>query len=161
MLLAVDQVRVIEADRNAWVEVTLHEGKQHEVKRLLEAVGVEVEPLQQVGSSKTRHRGNEGGIVRERLLEEPLLCLVVGAVLGGIATPGGQVEAAGKSDAVVDEPGLTLPHPRMLERRFVQVRQGRFLGEAWPATTRRADAVRAARRRSVVGRAPGSEPETG
>ena len=38
-LMAVDRVRVIEADNNAWVEVTLHEGKQHEVKRLLEAVG--------------------------------------------------------------------------------------------------------------------------
>ena len=37
--MAVDRVRVIEADNNAWVELTLHEGKQHEVKRLLEAVG--------------------------------------------------------------------------------------------------------------------------
>ena len=36
--LVVDSIRVIEVDRNAWVEVTLHEGKQHEVKRLLEAV---------------------------------------------------------------------------------------------------------------------------
>ena len=30
--LAVDRVRVLEAEKNAWIEVTLHEGKHHEVK---------------------------------------------------------------------------------------------------------------------------------
>ena len=37
--MAVDRVKVLEADKNSWIEVTLHEGKHHEVKRLLEAVG--------------------------------------------------------------------------------------------------------------------------
>ena len=43
--MAVDRVRVIEAEKNAWIEVTLHEGKHHEVKRLLEAVGHPVSKL--------------------------------------------------------------------------------------------------------------------
>jgi pseudouridine synthase len=47
-LLVVDRVRVIEVDQNAWVEVTLHEGKQHEVRRLLEAVGHPVSKLRRV-----------------------------------------------------------------------------------------------------------------
>jgi 23S rRNA pseudouridine2605 synthase len=47
-LLAVDRVRLIEVDRHAWVEVTLHEGKQHEVKRVLEAVGHPVSKLRRV-----------------------------------------------------------------------------------------------------------------
>ncbi|MCG6920635.1 MAG: rRNA pseudouridine synthase [Acidobacteria bacterium] len=46
--LAVDGVRLVEVDRHAWVEVTLHEGKQHEVKRLLEAVGHPVSKLRRV-----------------------------------------------------------------------------------------------------------------
>jgi pseudouridine synthase len=47
-LLMVDRVRVIDVDRNAWVEVTLHEGKQHEVRRLLDAVGHPVSKLRRV-----------------------------------------------------------------------------------------------------------------
>jgi pseudouridine synthase len=47
-LLVDDRVRLIEVDRNAWVEVTLHEGKQHEVRRLLEAVGHPVSKLRRV-----------------------------------------------------------------------------------------------------------------
>ena len=46
--MAVDRARVVEADNNAWVELTLHEGKQHEVKRLLEAVGHPVSKLRRV-----------------------------------------------------------------------------------------------------------------
>jgi 23S rRNA pseudouridine2605 synthase len=34
--LAVDRVRILEGENNAWVEVVLHEGKHHEVRRLLE-----------------------------------------------------------------------------------------------------------------------------
>ena len=47
-VLAVDRVRLVEIDRHAWVEVELHEGKQHEVKRLLEAVGHPVSKLRRV-----------------------------------------------------------------------------------------------------------------
>ena len=46
--MAVDRVRVIEADNNSWVELTLHEGKHHEVRRLLEAVGHPVSKLRRV-----------------------------------------------------------------------------------------------------------------
>lgn len=47
-VLTVDRVRLVEIDRHAWVEVELHEGKQHEVKRLLEAVGHPVSKLRRV-----------------------------------------------------------------------------------------------------------------
>lgn len=47
--LAVDRVRVLEADNNAWLEITLHEGKHHEVRRLLEGVGHPVSKLRRVG----------------------------------------------------------------------------------------------------------------
>ncbi len=47
-MMMVDRVRLVEVDRHAWVEVTLHEGKQHEVKRLLEAVGHPVSKLRRV-----------------------------------------------------------------------------------------------------------------
>jgi pseudouridine synthase len=47
-LMVVDRARVIDVDRNAWVEVALHEGKQHEVRRLLEAVGHPVSKLRRV-----------------------------------------------------------------------------------------------------------------
>jgi|SRR5437667_3872834 len=47
--LAVDAVRVLAAGNNTWLEVRLHEGKHHEVKRLLEAVGHPVSKLKRVG----------------------------------------------------------------------------------------------------------------
>jgi pseudouridine synthase len=63
-LLAVDQVRLVEVDRNAWVEVTLHEGKQHEVKRLLEAVGHPVSKLRRVAFGPATLRGLPPGQFR-------------------------------------------------------------------------------------------------
>ena len=47
--LAVDGARVIEPAENSWVEVRLHEGKHHEVRRLLQALGHPVEKLRRVG----------------------------------------------------------------------------------------------------------------
>lgn len=47
--LAVDGARVIERAENSWVEVRLHEGKHHEVRRLLQALGHPVEKLKRVG----------------------------------------------------------------------------------------------------------------
>jgi 23S rRNA pseudouridine2605 synthase len=64
-LMAVDRVRVLEADNNAWVEVTLHEGKQHEVRRLLEAVGHPVSKLRRVAFGPVTARGLEPGQFRE------------------------------------------------------------------------------------------------
>jgi 23S rRNA pseudouridine2605 synthase len=62
--MAVDRARVIEAGNNAWVEVTLHEGKQHEVKRLLEAVGHPVSKLRRVAIGPVTSRGLEPGQFR-------------------------------------------------------------------------------------------------
>jgi 23S rRNA pseudouridine2605 synthase len=46
--LKADGVRVLEAANNAWVELVLHEGRQHEVKRLLAAAGHPVAKLRRV-----------------------------------------------------------------------------------------------------------------
>ena len=61
--MAVDRARVIEAENNAWVELTLHEGKQHEVKRLLEAVGHPVSKLRRVAFGPVTTKGLEPGRV--------------------------------------------------------------------------------------------------
>ena len=69
-LMAVDRVRVLEADNNAWVEVTLHEGKQHEVRRLLEAVGHPVSKLRRVAFGPVTTKGLEPGQFRSLTPEE-------------------------------------------------------------------------------------------
>jgi len=68
--LAVDAARVVEADKNAWVEVTLHEGKHHEVKRLLEAVGHPVSKLRRIALGPLSSRGLEPGQFRHLTPEE-------------------------------------------------------------------------------------------
>jgi len=68
--MAVDRARVVRADNNAWVEVTLHEGKQHEVKRLLEAVGHPVSKLRRVAIGPVTSRGLEPGEFRSLSPEE-------------------------------------------------------------------------------------------
>ncbi len=70
--LAVDRARVVEADKNAWVEVTLHEGKHHEVKRLLEAVGHPVSKLRRIALGPLSSRGLEPGQFRHLTPEEVL-----------------------------------------------------------------------------------------
>jgi 23S rRNA pseudouridine2605 synthase len=62
--LAADHVRLVESDKNAWVEVTLHEGKNHEVRRLLEAVGHPVSKLRRVSIGPLSVRGLEPGEFR-------------------------------------------------------------------------------------------------
>ncbi len=62
--MAVDRARVIHAENNAWVELTLHEGKQHEVKRLLEAVGHPVSKLRRVALGPVTTKGLEPGQFR-------------------------------------------------------------------------------------------------
>jgi 23S rRNA pseudouridine2605 synthase len=62
--MAVDRARVLEADNNAWVELVLHEGKQHEVKRLLEAVGHPVSKLRRVAVGPVTTKGLEPGQFR-------------------------------------------------------------------------------------------------
>jgi len=62
--MAVDRARVIQSENNAWVELTLHEGKQHEVKRLLEAVGHPVSKLRRVAFGPVTTKGLEPGEFR-------------------------------------------------------------------------------------------------
>jgi pseudouridine synthase len=62
--MTVDRVRLLEADNNAWVELTLHEGRQHEVKRLLEAVGHPVSKLRRVAFGPVTTKGLEPGEFR-------------------------------------------------------------------------------------------------
>jgi 23S rRNA pseudouridine2605 synthase len=82
--MSVDRVRVIEADNNAWVEVALHEGKQHEVKRLLEAVGHPVSKLRRVAFGPVTVRGLEPGQFR------PLTADEVAGLLRGQGSPPGK-----------------------------------------------------------------------
>jgi pseudouridine synthase len=62
--LSVDAVKVVEADNNAWIEVRLHEGKHHEVKRMLEAVGHPVSKLRRVAIGAVTDRGLKPGEFR-------------------------------------------------------------------------------------------------
>ena len=62
--LKVDRVRLLEAKGNAWLELSLHEGKHHEVKRLLEAVGHPVSKLKRVAVGALTTRGLEPGEFR-------------------------------------------------------------------------------------------------
>jgi 23S rRNA pseudouridine2605 synthase len=66
----VDRVRVLEADNNAWLEVTLHEGKHHAVKRLLEAVGHPVSKLRRVALGPLTDKGLEPGEYRQLTPQE-------------------------------------------------------------------------------------------
>ncbi|MFN8091872.1 MAG: pseudouridine synthase [Vicinamibacteria bacterium] len=68
--VAVDRVRVLESDNNSWVEVTLHEGKHHEVRRLLEAVGHPVSKLKRVAFGPVTTKGLEPGEFRALTPEE-------------------------------------------------------------------------------------------
>ena len=77
--LKVDRARVVEADKNAWVEVSLHEGKHHEVKRLLEAVGHPVSKLKRVGLGPLTTKGLKPGAFR------PLTPLEIRRLGGGRA----------------------------------------------------------------------------
>ena len=82
--MAVDRARVIEADNNAWVEVALHEGKQHEVKRLLEAVGHPVSKLRRVSFGPVTAKGLEPGQFRLLTPEE------IAGLLRGEGSPEGR-----------------------------------------------------------------------
>ena len=63
-LLTVDRVRILGSDNNAWVELTLHEGRSHHVRRLLESVGHPVSKLRRVSFGPVTTRGLEPGQVR-------------------------------------------------------------------------------------------------
>jgi 23S rRNA pseudouridine2605 synthase len=62
--LVADRVRLIEAALNSWVEVVVHEGKRHEVRRLLAAVGHPVSKLRRVSIGSVTLRGLKPGEYR-------------------------------------------------------------------------------------------------
>ncbi len=68
--LAADHVRVLEAENNSWLELTLHEGKNHEVRRLMEAVGHPVSKLKRVAIGPVTLRGLNAGQFRHLTPQE-------------------------------------------------------------------------------------------
>jgi 23S rRNA pseudouridine2605 synthase len=68
--LAADSVRILKAGQNAWLEVRLHEGKKHEVRRLLEAVGHPVAKLRRIAIGPVSDRGLKAGEFRHLRPEE-------------------------------------------------------------------------------------------
>ena len=77
--LAADRVRILEADNNSWLEVTVHEGRHHEVRRLLEAVGHPVSKLKRVGFGPLTTRGLKPGEFRALTAHEVRALLVPAA----------------------------------------------------------------------------------
>lgn len=62
--LSVDRAKVIEAGDNSWVELSLHEGKHHEVRRLMQALGHPVEKLKRVSIGSLTAEGLSVGEYR-------------------------------------------------------------------------------------------------
>jgi 23S rRNA pseudouridine2605 synthase len=79
--LAADRVRILKAEGNAWLEVTLHEGRHHEVRRLMQAVGHPVSKLKRLAIGPVTVRGLDLGAYR------PLTVAEVAGLLRGEAPP--------------------------------------------------------------------------
>lgn len=62
--MAVDAARLLEGGANAWLEITLHEGKNREVRRLLESAGHPVSKLRRVALGPLTLRGLKPGDAR-------------------------------------------------------------------------------------------------
>lgn len=62
--LAVDRVRLLAPGDNAWLELTLHEGKHHEIRRLLTFLGHPVSKLRRVAIGPITDRGLAVGTFR-------------------------------------------------------------------------------------------------
>jgi pseudouridine synthase len=99
-VLQVDRVRVLETDKNAWLELTLHEGKRHEVKRLLEALGHPVSKLKRVSFGPVTTKGLEPGQFRALTPGE------VAGLVRGEASPETHVRRLHRAARPV------APHPR-------------------------------------------------
>jgi len=68
--MVADRVRVLQGTGNAWLELTLHEGRHHEVRRMLEAVGHPVAKLRRVAIGPVTARGLDPGEFRPLTDEE-------------------------------------------------------------------------------------------
>ena len=62
--LAADRVTLLEAENNSWLELQLHEGKNHEVRRLMEAVGHPVSKLKRISIGPVTAKGLSPGEYR-------------------------------------------------------------------------------------------------
>jgi len=86
--LVADRARVVAAGNNAWVEVVLHEGRQHEVRNLLLAVGHPVSKLRRVAIGPVTDRGLERGKYRPLSDREQRMLLQGGGRATVAAVPG-------------------------------------------------------------------------
>ena len=84
--LAADSVRLLEADNNSWLELTLHEGKNHEVRRLMEAVGHPVSKLKRVALGPLTLRGMSPGEFRH-LTPQEIRALSIGGAKSAKGRP--------------------------------------------------------------------------
>jgi pseudouridine synthase len=129
-LMVVDRARVIDVDRNAWVEVALHEGKQHEVRRLLEAVGHPVSKLRRVSFGPVTLRNLAPG--EHRALEP------------------GEVAGLLRGD---ESPALPARRPRRRRRPSTERRTVPREGRASGGGTRKTGARKASARKTAARRA--------
>jgi pseudouridine synthase len=93
--LSVDRARLLEAGNNSWLELTLHEGKNREVRRLLEAVGHPVSKLRRVRLGPLSDRGLPPGQFRH-LTPQELSLLAGRRATRGRAGRGATASAAGR-----------------------------------------------------------------
>ena len=135
--MAVDRARVIESDNNAWVEVALHEGKQHEVKRLLEAVGHPVSKLRRVSFGPVTSKGLEPGQFRLLTPEE------VAGLLRGEGSPEARARRSPRR------------RPRPKPRPEATRREARGAARGSPAASGGGAAQAYRRRQTAAGHAPG------
>jgi 23S rRNA pseudouridine2605 synthase len=85
-VLKVDHVRILEAENNSWIEITLHEGKNHEVRRLMDAVGHPVSKLRRVALGPLGLKGLKPGEFRS-LTPMEVRSLLKPQVSKGVSSP--------------------------------------------------------------------------
>jgi 23S rRNA pseudouridine2605 synthase len=103
--LAADRVKLLEADNNSWVEIQLHEGKNHEVRRLMEAVGHPVSKLKRISIGPVGARGLGPGQFRHLTPHE-----IRALTLGGKAARPPKPDASHRRPAAAA--GRSTPRPR-------------------------------------------------
>lgn len=109
--LRADHARILEAGNNSWLELRLHEGKNREVRRLLEAAGHPVSKLRRVSIGPVTDRGLEVGEFRQ-LMPVEIAALLKG---GPRPRPKRAADAETKPEAAATEGRKR--EPRREERR--------------------------------------------
>ena len=147
--LAVDRVRLVESDKNSWVELTLHEGKHHEVRRLLEAVGHPVSKLQRVSVGPVTLKGLAVGEYRSLTPHE----------IQGLLKPPSQAAGAALRAGRARAPRFRTARPRSRVRARSRRRPSARPRPASPKAA--ATARRPAAAASRTGRPSGREASAG